>query len=235
MLKDPQVIRFLKEDLHNRQYGPILAGERGLLDTWDRVLLIHCEKNPQYNGKNMREIGEMMGRDPFNALIEILVAEGEDYRKVWGAVGITSLWDTNFSLLHPHCSVTADASNDAPYGPLSQQPITETTTRAYGQFPYFFEKWVREDRALTLEEAVRKCTGLPAQRTRLTNRGLLRPGMHADIVVFDMRTISNRSTWDEPRQYPEGIHKVLVNGRLVIDQDQHTGALAGKVLRLNSP
>lgn len=233
MLKDPEVIDFLKKDLPNRQYGPILAGTRGLLDTWDRFLLIHCEKNPQYNGKNLKEIGEMMGRDPFDALIDILVAEGEGFKRVWGTVGFTSLWDTNFSLLHPLCSVTGDTANDAPYGPLAEQPITETTTRAYGQFPYFFEKWVREDQALTLEDAVRKCTGLPAQRVRLMNRGLLRPGMYADMVVFDIRTIKNKATWAEPRQYPEGIDKVLVNGSMVTDRNQHTGALKGKVLRLN--
>lgn len=233
MLKTPEVVEFLKKDLPNRQYGPILAGTRGLLDTWDRVLLIQCWKNPQYNGKNLKEIGEMMGKDPFYSLIEILVAEGEDFNRVWGTVGITSKWDTNFSLLHPFCSVTGDTGIDAPYGPLSKEPINEIKTRAYGQFPYFFEKWVREDRLITLEEAVRKCSGLPAQRVRLMNRGLLRPGMFADIVIFDHMNIRNKSTWSEPRQYPVGIEKVLVNGKIVIDKNRHTGILNGKILRLN--
>jgi len=233
MLKDPEVVDFLKKDLPNRQYGPILAGTRGFLDTWDRFLLVHCEKNSQYNGRNLKEIGEMMGKDPFDALIEILVAEGEDFDRVWGAVGFTSQWDTDFSLLHPFCSVAIDATNDAPYGPLSKLPITETTTRAYGQFPYLFEKWVREDRLLTLEDAVRKCTGLPAQRVRIMDRGLLRPWMRADIVIFDPKKIKNKATWAEPRQYPEGISKVFVNGSVVVDENSHSGSLKGKVLRLN--
>ncbi len=110
----------------------------------------------------------------------------------------------------------------------------EATTRAYGQLPYFFEKWVREAKALTIEEAVRKCTGLPAQRVRLMDRGLLRPGMFADVVVFDPETIRDTSTWENPRSYPEGIDKVIVNGSLVIDRNSHTGALKGKALRMNA-
>jgi N-acyl-D-aspartate/D-glutamate deacylase len=235
MLRDLEVVAHLKRDLPNRQYGPILAGTRGLLDTWDRFLLVHCEENPQYNMKNMREIGDMTGKDPFDALIDILLAEGENFKRVWGTVGFTTQWDTNFSLLHPHCSVTADTSNDAPYGPLSEEPVNESTTRAYGQFPYFFEKWVREDRLLTLEDAVLKCTGLPAQRVRLMDRGLLRPGMYADVVIFDPETIRNKATWEEPRRYPEGIRNVLVNGKVVIEENRHTGTLNGKVLRLNPP
>jgi len=233
MLKDPKVVEFLKRDLHNRQYGPILAGSRGLLDSWDRVRLAHCEQNPQYNGMNLREIGKMTGKDPFDALIDILVAEGEDFERIWGAVGITSQWDTDFSLLHPLSSVTIDSGIDAPYGPLAEEPVFESTTRAYGQFPYFFEKWVRKERLLTLEDAVRKCSGLPAQRVRIMDRGLLRPGMFADIVVFDHRKIGNRATLENPRQYPSGIKKVLVNGSIVVDSEEHTNRLSGKILRLN--
>jgi N-acyl-D-amino-acid deacylase len=235
MLRDPEVVAHLKRDLPNRQYGPILAGTRGLLDTWDRFLLVHCEANPQYNMRNLREIGDMMGKDPFDALIDILLAEGENFDRVWGTVGFTTQWDTDFSLLHPLCSVTADTSNDAPYGPLSEEPVNEATTRAYGHFPYFFEKWVREDRLLTLEDAVRKCTGLPAQRVRIMDRGLLRPGMFADIVIFDPKTIKNKATWERPRRYPEGIRNVIVNGEVVVEDNDHTGALNGKVLRLNQP
>jgi N-acyl-D-amino-acid deacylase len=235
MLRDPEVVEFLRRDLPNRQYGPILAGKRGLLDSWDRMMVAHCEESPQFNGMNLRQIGEATGRDPFDALIDILVAEGEGFERAWGAVGITSLWDTNFSLLHPHCSVAIDSANDSPNPPLGDSPVGEATTRAYGQYPYFFEKWVREDRALTMEEAVRKCTGLPAQRMRLMDRGLLRPGMYADVVVFDPKTIRNTATWEEPRRYPEGIDKVIVNGCVVVDCNSHTGALKGKALCLNDP
>jgi N-acyl-D-amino-acid deacylase len=235
MLKDPDVVEYLRRDLPNRQYGPILAGRRGLLDTWDRFLISHTENNPQFNGMTLREIGNTIDKDPFDALIDILIGEGEDFDRAWGAVGFTSLWDTEFSLLHPFGSVAIDSGNDSPHLPLGGAPIGETTTRAYGQLPYFFERYVREARTLTLEEAVRKCTGLPAQRVRLMDRGILRPGMYADVVVFDPDNIRNTATWENPRSYPDGIDKVIVNGSVVIDQNIHTGALRGKALRMNSP
>lgn len=231
MLKDPEVIEYLRRDLPNRQYGPILAGRRGLLDTWDRFLVAHCEKSPEYNGMNLKQIGQQMGKAPFDALIDILVKEGEGFERAWGAVGITSRWDTDFSLLHPNCSVVIDSGNDSPRGPLSEEPVGELTTRAYGQYPYFFEKWVREDRALSLEEAVRKCTGLPAQRMRVMDRGLIRPGQRADIMIWDPREIRNNATWMTPRVYPSGISKVFVNGALAVEDNEHTGALKGEVLR----
>lgn len=231
MLKDPEVIEYLRRDLPNRQYGPILAGRRGLLDTWDRFLVAHCEKSPEYNGMNLKQIGQQMGKAPFDALIDILVKEGEGFERAWGAVGITSRWDTDFSLLHPNCSVVIDSGNDSPRGPLSEEPVGELTTRAYGQYPYFFEKWVREDRALSLEEAVRKCTGLPAQRMRVMDRGLIRPGQRADIMIWDPQEIRNNVTWMNPRVYPSGISKVFVNGALAVEDNEHTGALKGEVLR----
>jgi len=232
MLKDSEVVEHLCEDLPNRQFGPILAGSRGLLSSWDRVVLIQCKGKPQLNGKNFAEIGEIMEADPFDALIDILVSEGDDFRKVWGKVALTTQWDTNFSLLHPFCSVTADTGIDSTYGPLSEKPINVFTTRAYGSFPYFLEKWVKEDGLLTLEDAIRKCSGLPAQRMRIMDRGLLRPGMYADIVIFDPEKIKRKSTFEEPRRYPEGIEKVLVNGGIVVDQNTHRGTRGGKVLRL---
>ena len=235
MLQDREIVEFLRRDLPNRQYGPILAGTRGLLDTWDRFLVAHTENSPRFNGMTLKEIGDATGLDPFDALIEILVKEGEDFKRAWGAVGFTSRWDTEFSLLHPLGSVAIDSSNDSPSPPLGDEPVGEVTTRAYGQLPYFFEKYVREAKSLTIEEAVRKCTGFPAQRMRIMDRGLLRPGMHADIVVFDPETIRNTATWENPRSYPEGIDKVVVNGSIVVNRNSHTGALKGKALRMNAP
>ncbi|MBN2336530.1 amidohydrolase family protein [Candidatus Bathyarchaeota archaeon] len=231
MLRDPEVVEHLKKDLPNRQYGPILAGRRGLLDSWDRFLVAHTDKSPEYNGMNLKQIGKQMRKDPFDALIEILVKEGEGFNRAWGAVGITSRWDTEFSLLHPNCSVAIDSGNDSPRRPLSEEPVGELTTRAYGQYPYFFEKWVREDRALSLEDAVRKCTGLPAQRMRVMDRGLLRPWQKADVLVWDPDKIKNNASWENPRVYPSGICMVYVNGVLAVEDNEHTGALNGEVLR----
>ncbi|MCW4049703.1 MAG: amidohydrolase family protein [Candidatus Bathyarchaeota archaeon] len=231
MLTNPEVKEYLRGDLINRQYGPILAGVRGPLDSWDRFMVAHTENSPEYNGLNLREIGVRMNLDPFDALFELLVNEGEGFLNAWGAIAITSQWDTDFSLLHQHCSVAIDATNDSPTGSLSTEPVGETTTRAYGQFPYFFQKWVREERLLELEDAVRKCTGLPAQRMGLMDRGLIRPEMWADIIIWDPDEIRNNATFMTPRVYPNGIHRVYVNGVLVVEDNKHTGVLPGKTLR----
>jgi N-acyl-D-aspartate/D-glutamate deacylase len=103
--------------------------------------------------------------------------------------------------------------------------------RSYGTFPYILGQFVREEKLLRLEEAVRKMTAIPAQRLGLKDRGILRDGMKADVVVFDPDTVEARATFDEPKQYPQGIDYVVVNGKLVIDQGVHTGALPGRALR----
>jgi N-acyl-D-aspartate/D-glutamate deacylase len=102
--------------------------------------------------------------------------------------------------------------------------------RFYGTFPRVLGVYVREKEVLTLPDAVRKMTSFPAQITGLTDRGLLRPGMVADITIFDPKTVSDKATFQNPLQYPVGILYVVVNGVVVIDQGQHTGAKPGRVL-----
>ena len=103
--------------------------------------------------------------------------------------------------------------------------------RYYGTYPRILGKYVREEGVLTLEDAVRKMTSFPAQRLGLTDRGLLKEGMWADIVVFDAERVIDKATYQEPHQFPEGIPYVMVNGRIVVKDGQQTGALPGKVLR----
>ena len=102
--------------------------------------------------------------------------------------------------------------------------------RFYGTFPRVLGRYVREEKAVSLPDAVRKMTSLPAQIVGLSDRGLLRPGMAADIVIFDPATVADKATFEEPSQYPAGIPYVIVNGTVVIDQGKHTGALRGRVL-----
>ena len=201
MLKDPEVVAYLKADLHNRQYGPILAAKRGLFDSWDRVLLAHCEKSPRYNMKNLREIGEMMGKDPFDALIGILIAEGEGFDKVWGTVGVTSRWDTEFSLLHPLSSVAIDSTNNSLEGPLSLKPVGEDTTRAFGQFPYFFQEWVARRHALSLEEAVRKCRA-SGPETAAHGQGTTEGWDVGGCAHLGSGEDGDNSTWERPAGTP---------------------------------
>jgi hypothetical protein len=115
--------------------------------------------------------------------------------------------------------------------PDSPPPTAGVHPRAWGSAARILGKYVRDDGALTLEEAIRKMTSMPAQRMRLWDRGLVRPGAYADLVVFDPATIRDRATFAEPRQYAEGVRYVAVNGRLVVDGGQLTTARPGRALR----
>jgi N-acyl-D-aspartate/D-glutamate deacylase len=115
--------------------------------------------------------------------------------------------------------------------PDSGPPTAGVHPRAWGSAARILGKYVREERLLTLEEAVRKMTSLPAQRMRLWDRGMVRPGMAGDLVVFDPATIRDRSTFAQPRQYAEGVRFVAVNGQLVVDEGRITAARPGRALR----
>jgi N-acyl-D-amino-acid deacylase len=107
--------------------------------------------------------------------------------------------------------------------------------RTYGSFPRILGQFVRDERLLSLPEAVRKMTSYPAQRLGIPDRGLLRDGMKADIVVFDPVTVRAVATYDEPRRFPVGIPYVIVNGQLVVDGGEHSGATPGRALRRGRP
>ena len=128
-----------------------------------------------------------------------------------------------------NCNTTHYRANSSsvPGDPTQEHPHP----RAYGTFPRILRKYVREDRALTLEDAIRKMSALPAQRVRLADRGILKAGMWADVVIFDPATVRDVATFDNPNQLSVGMEYVLVNGVPVIEQSRMTGALPGKVLR----
>jgi len=124
--------------------------------------------------------------------------------------------------------VGSDGIALAPYGELGSFKFHP---RAYGTFPRVIAKYVRSDGALKLEEAVHKMTLMPARRAGLSDRGLIRKGMCADIVIFSYERILDKSTYDDPSAYPEGIDYVIVNGQIVVENGKHTSRLPGKVLR----
>ena len=124
--------------------------------------------------------------------------------------------------------IGSDGSSVAPYGPAGSRKVHP---RYYGTFPRVLGRYVREKKVLSLEQAVHKMTGLPARKLHLTDRGLLKKGYQADIVVFDKNRIADTATFENPNQYPSGIHFVLVNGEAVISNGEHTGRLPGKFLK----
>ncbi len=176
-------------------------------------------------GKRLAEVAKMQSKDPMDALFDILI---EDNASTGVAVFGMSERDVALALQQPWVSVDNDSSGASPQGILGQE---HPHPRAYGTFPRVLRKYVREEKKLTLEDAIRKFSALPAQRMRLTDRGVLKAGMWADVVVFDPATVRDLATFEDPNQLSQGMEYVLVNGVPVIDQGKQTGALPGKVLR----
>jgi N-acyl-D-aspartate/D-glutamate deacylase len=136
--------------------------------------------------------------------------------------------DVALAVAQPWVSFNNDSQGTSPAGMLGQE---HPHPRAYGTFPRVFRKYVREDKLLSLEEAVRKMTALPAQKMRLADRGVLKSGMWADVVVFDPEKITDVATFAQPNQLSVGMDYVLVNGVPVIAGGKATNALPGKILR----
>lgn len=197
------------------------------LGSWDRVLIsgVGTEKNKSLEGLSILEASQKAGRPAYEFIRDLLIDEN-------GRVGIVqfAMSEDNLKKLmaHPLVGIGSDGSALAPYGPLGKG---KPHPRSYGAFPRALGKYVREDRLLPLEAMVRKMTSVPAGRFGFTKRGVLRAGSFADIVVFDPDKVRDKATWADPHQYPEGIPHVLVNGKLVVNDGQHTGDSPGAVLR----
>jgi dihydroorotase/N-acyl-D-amino-acid deacylase len=135
--------------------------------------------------------------------------------------------DVRRIMRHPQTMIASD-------GRLSRPGDGHPHPRAYGTFPRVLGRYVRDERVLTLEQAVHKMTGMPAARLGLRDRGVLRAGAYADVVVFDPSRIADRATFENPHQYPTGIEFVLVNGVVEVDGERFVGVRAGRVLRRRS-
>ena len=175
-------------------------------------------------GKRLSEIAKLQNKDPMDALFDILIQDPSAEVAVFGM----SQPDVTLALQQPWVAIDNDSEGTSPEGLLGQ---AHPHPRAYGTFPRILAKYVREEKVLTLEDAIRKFSALPAQRMRLTDRGVLKAGMWADVVIFDPAIVKDRATFDNPNQLSQGMDYVLVNGVPVLDQGKMTGALPGKVLR----
>jgi N-acyl-D-amino-acid deacylase len=224
-LKDPAARRRIRRDM--------LTPGGGWDNEWQEIpgpssVLIGVVQNPaleSYLGKTLAQVAALRHTDAITALLDVL-AEDAGYTSV--AVFGMSEPDITLALRQPWVSIDNDSQGTAPDGPLGKE---HPHPRAYGTFPRILRKYVREERRLTLEDAIRKFSSLPAQRMRLGDRGVLKVGMWADVVVFDPNQIRDRATFAEPNQLSEGMRWVLVNGVPVVAEGQPTGALPGRVLR----
>jgi N-acyl-D-aspartate/D-glutamate deacylase len=225
-LKDPQARERIKKDM-------LSPDDKGWDNEWQEIpgpeaVLIGAVQNPELKniqGKTLAEIAKQWNLDPIDTIFEILI---KDHVFTYVAVFGMSEPDVALAVAQPWVSFNNDSQGTAPTGILGQE---HPHPRAYGTFPRLFRKYVREDRLLSLEEAIRKMTALPAQKMRLADRGVLKAGMWADVVVFDPEKIADVATFAQPNQLSVGMDYVLVNGIPVIAAGKATGALPGKILR----
>ena len=176
-------------------------------------------------GKRVQQIAEEQGREPLDALFDLILA---DHGQTGAIYFMMSENDLLAAMKAPFVSFCTDSGARATDGPLSG---SKSHPRGWGSYPRILGKYVREEKILTLEKAVQKMTGMPAARVGLKDRGLLREGMFADIAIFDPTTVIDRATFEVPNQYPEGVAYVIVNGQLSVDGGKRTAALAGRPLR----
>jgi len=224
-LKDPAMRGRIRKDLETPS------------NNWDNewqeipgpeAILIGVVQNPKLlpmQGKNLAEVAKIWNKDPMDALFDFLI---EDNAFTGCAVFGMSEPDVVLALQQPWVSIDNDSSGASPAGLLGQE---HPHPRGYGTFPRILRKYVREEHKLSLEDAIRKFSALPAQRLRLADRGVLKTGMWADVVIFDPATIRDVATFENPNQLSEGMEYVLVNGVPVVDGGKMTGKLPGRVLR----
>jgi N-acyl-D-amino-acid deacylase len=226
-LRDPALRSRLKHDIRNGVPGwynhyTAVGGD------WQRMLI---SANNPYQGLTMDRVIAMKGAgktpapDPLDVLFELLIEQNGSVSTVYAH---HTEEDMNLALSQPWCSVGSDGSALAIDGPLRRG---NPHPRSFGTFPRVLGVYVRERALLRLEDAVRKMTSLNASKIGIRDRGLLNPGLFADITIFDANRILDRSTYSEPFQYSEGIEYVIVNGQLVMEKGKHTTARPGRALR----
>ena len=206
--------------LMKREINPSFTKNHG---GWDSVIVTYFKKphNQRFEGKSLTQVADMMGTDPVEALFDLVLDEDLQVSYTLGMDGET----LPLFVQHPLQMIGSDALLLGDFPPAM----------AYGTFPVIIAKYVREEGRLTLPEAIRKMTSYPAQRLGIPDRGILRDGFRADIVVFDYEEISAPATRSQPKQFSTGVDYVIVNGEVVVDHGGHTGAHPGRALRKGQP
>jgi N-acyl-D-amino-acid deacylase len=206
----------------------VAAGIGGLEPLWDawHVAYTNTEENRPMIGKSIEEIADIRSVEPAEAVLQLLEEEGGS---VPTRVHNRDEGDVRYFLSHDLAMIGSDGRAVSPTGPYAN---ALPHPRFYGTYPRILGRYVREEPALlTLESAIHKMTGFPAVRMGMKERGLVKEGLVADLVVFDPDTVIDNATWEDPHQYPTGIPYVLVSGTAVVDGGKHTRAMPGKVLR----
>ena len=213
------------------------AGYTGLVrhGRFDRIVILHAGRHPELRGRSVADIAADRGSAPLDTYLDLIVEEDD---QIVGIFDYVDERDIRALLRSPLAMVSSDGLVMPPVETLDDPALYWPCS--YGEYPGVLERYVRDEPVLRLEEAIRKMTSFPAQRFGLLDRGVLRPGLRADVVVFDLDKVRDRATnlyphaypfENIPHRHPEGLDWVLVNGEPVIAEGEHTGALPGRVLR----
>jgi N-acyl-D-aspartate/D-glutamate deacylase len=195
---------------------------------WDLIRLYHSEKFPHLIGKNVFELAEELQTAPFDALLDILAEEGEQMFGVLMMGKIKRASDLAEIIKYQHCGVISDGLSLSPKGRLKD---INWSPGCYGWVSQFFEKFVGKWKPLSLEEGVERITRFAAKRLGMTQRGMIKKGNWADIVVFDDAELKDNSSLNQPVFFSEGIRYVLLNGEIVVQNGRYLGTTSGRVLK----
>jgi N-acyl-D-amino-acid deacylase len=209
--------------------GPLKHG------AFDRIVVFHAPENPDLVGKSIKEIAEMRGIDPWDAYFDLFISEKGGEGLITDYMDEEELQYISKHPLFMYCTDGSATSLEIE----RKKPFRDLAMCSFGEYANIIGRWTREHRVATLQETVRKCTSFPAQRFGLLDRGLIRPGMIADIVIFDYNRVRDNATNYWPHKYPfknyppnysDGFLYVLVNGKIVVENEKFTGILPGKCL-----
>jgi N-acyl-D-aspartate/D-glutamate deacylase len=225
-LRDPSLRPRLEREINNGISGSDWYNHYTATGGWEGMLLVSLS-NPQYKkfeGKRMNEVIREIGKPPLEVLFELLEANRGSVPTVYFHHAEE---DMRYALRQPFVSIGSDGTAVKTEGPLARG---NPHPRYYGTFPRVLGRYVREEKVLSLEEAVRKMTSANAAKIRIYDRGMLRPGQWADVTVFDASKIIDHATFEKPHQYSTGVEYVLVNGKIVLEGSRHTGARPGQIV-----
>jgi dihydroorotase/N-acyl-D-amino-acid deacylase len=225
-LKDPSLRERIKRDMdepnakdwENQWYGS--GGGAGVM-----ISTVLDPSLRKWEGKNLVEIGKEMGKDPRDAAMDLVVADKGETSVI---ISIMREDDVRLALSNPMISIGTDSAARAEDGPLSE---SKSHPRAWGSFTRVLGKYVRDEKLMPLEDAIRRFTSRPAMRVGITDRGILRPGLKADITIFNPATVRDLSTFVDPTHYSQGIEHVLVNGVAVVAGGKITDGRPGQPIR----
>jgi N-acyl-D-amino-acid deacylase len=194
--------------------------------TPDNILILQVReaRNRQYQGKRLSEVARMMGKDPIDALMDLVA---DDKSRVTTAYFMMSEDNVKLGLSQPWVSLGSDSPSTAAEGVFLQR---STHPRAYGNFARFLGHYVRDEQLMPLGEGIRRLTRLPADNLGLDRRGRLEEGYFADVVVFEPAVIADTATYEQPHQYAVGVRDVVVNGVTNLRDSEHTGKFSGRAV-----